>query len=132
MELAGEYFWPYCDDFSLPSNSALEKTCALLQHANDKFGTPAHAPLYYADYLRQQGFVNVVEKAYKIPLGPWPTDEIGKTVGEFHEVNLTVGATAFGLRVFQTAFGWSKERTEMQMASLMKDVRNRAFHTYSV
>ena len=46
--------------------------------------------------------------------------------------HLTEGATAFRLRVFQTVFGWSKERTKMQMVSLMKDVRNRAFHTYSM
>lgn len=47
-------------------------------------------------------------------------------------LDLTEGATFFGLRVFQTVFGWSKERTEMQIASLMKDMRDRAFHTYSV
>ena len=132
LELSSEHIGPYCDDSSLPSNSALAKTCALLQDANDKFGTPAYAPFYYADYLRQQGFVKVVEKTYKIPLGRWPRDRLLKKVGAFHELNLTEGATAFGLRVFQTAFGWSKEQTETQMASLMEDVRNRAFHTYSV
>jgi hypothetical protein len=62
LELACEYIWPYCDDSSLPSNSAFEKSGALLQYANDKSGTPAYAPFCYADYLRQQGFVKVVEK----------------------------------------------------------------------
>jgi len=76
--------------------------------------------------------VKVVEKVGGVPLGPWQTDEIGKKVRGFHRLNLTEGATSFGLRIFQTVFGWSKERTEMQRASLMKDMRNRAFHTYSV
>ena len=62
LELACEYIWPYCDDSSLPSNSALEATCELLKDASDKFGTSARAPFHYADYLRQQGFVKVVEK----------------------------------------------------------------------
>jgi SAM-dependent methyltransferase len=131
LELACEDIWPYCDDSSLPSNSALEATCELLRDASDEFGTSARAPFHYADYLRQQGFENVVEKVYKVPLGGWPRDERLKTVGQFHQVNFELGATAFGLRVFQAAFGWSGEQTAIQMALLMKDVHNKAFHTYS-
>lgn len=131
FEVACEYLWPYCHDSSLPPNSALEQTCELLIRANKRFGTPTSAPYYYADYLRQKGFVKVVQKVYKIPLGPWPRNTTGKNVGMCQRLNLSLGATTFGLRVFQTAFGWSEEQTETQMAYFMDDVWNEAFHTYS-
>jgi len=102
-----------------------------LIRANERFGTPTSAPYYYANYLRQKGFVKVVEKVYKIPSGPWPRKTTGKNVGTYQQLNLSLGATGFVLRVFQTAFGWSEEQTETQMAYFMDDVWNEAFHTYS-
>lgn len=130
LELACEYLWPYCDDSSLPQNSAIRKTCELLGEANDLFGTPVSAPYRYAHYLRQNGFVNVVGTIHKIPSGPWPTEARANDVGKLQQLNLSKGATAFGLRVFQTAFGWPKKWTEAQMAHFMEDVWNPAYHTY--
>ena len=98
--------------------------------ANDIFGTPVSAPYYYAYYLRQNGFVDVVGEVHKIPSGPWPSEATAKKVGKLQQLNLSKGATAFGLRAFQAAFGWSMERTEMQMACFMEEVWNPAYHTY--
>ena len=130
VELACIYPRVMCDDGSMPADSAFKTTCDKFLEAGVLWGTPCDAPIRYAQYMREAGFVDVSENIFKVPSAPWPRDKRLKQIGALEMTNVVEGAQGFGLRVFEQVFGWSKEQTEVVMVQFRKDVRNRAYHQY--
>ena len=129
-ELAGTYLAPASDDDSMPEDSAFRLMCGKLIEASKAFGTPADCPLHFADSLQRAGFVNVRQHTFKIPSCPWPDDERQMRIGYLEQDNLDAGASAFGLRLFQRAFGWTSAQTEVEMVPFRKDLANPDYRQY--
>jgi len=72
----------------------------------------------------------VTEVRYKVPTSPWPKDQRMKLIGAFEMQSLLQGASAFSLRCFSRADGWSQEQTELFLMKMRNDVRNLKYHTY--
>jgi hypothetical protein len=72
----------------------------------------------------------VTEVRYKVPTSPWPKDQRMKLIGAFEMQSLLQGASAFSLRCFSRAYGWSQEQTELFLMKMRNDVRNLKYHTY--
>ena len=128
-ELATIYPVPTSDDGSMPPNSGFKTFCDSLMEAAVLFGAPITAP-HYADYLRNSGHINVRTNIFKIPSSPWPKDPRLKKIAVLEMTNVIAGATAFGLRMFEKVFGWSKEQTEVASIEFKRDVKNRSYHQY--
>ena len=129
-ELACIYPVPMCDDGTMPPDSGFKVICDKFIEASYLFGTPADSPLYFAEYLRSAGFVDVAEHIFKVPSSPWPKDKRLKQIGALEMTNVVEGATAFGLRAFEKVFGWTKDQTELAMVNFRRDVKNRHYHQY--
>ncbi|OBT66184.1 hypothetical protein VE03_05118 [Pseudogymnoascus sp. 23342-1-I1] len=121
---------PNCDDDSAPSDSGVPIFSTKVIEASEIVGWSLLEPNNFAKYLREAGFVNVVEKRYKVPTGPWPLSKKMKLIGAFEMQSLLQGASAFSLMAFSKAFGWSKEETEVFLVALRRDVKNLRYHTY--
>ena len=67
------------------------------------------------------------KKKNLIQLLTWPDDENQKDIGQLEAANLSIGASAFGLRLFKDAFGWSREKTEVAMVDFRRDSANPTF-----
>ena len=80
--------------------------------------------------MRDAGFTEISEIIFKVPSNPWPRDRRLKEIGQLELINVTEGASAFGLRVFSETFNWSKEKIEGYLALLRRDVKNRSYHQY--
>lgn len=80
--------------------------------------------------MEEAGFLNVTEVRYKIPTGPWAKDKTMKLLGAFETQSLLKGASAFSLRSFAKAYGWTQEQTEVFLMDMRRDVRDMRFHTY--
>jgi SAM-dependent methyltransferase len=129
-EFACIYPVPMCDDGSMPENSGFKTVCRKFREAGKIFGTPLDAPIHFATYMREAGFVDISENIFKVPASPWPKDRRLKQIGALEMTNVMEGAEAFGFRVFHQVFGWSKEQIELVLIDMKRDVRNRAFHQY--
>ncbi|KAK4946814.1 hypothetical protein LTR10_014317 [Elasticomyces elasticus] len=130
FELASVYPRAMCDDGSMPEDSMFKFICDRFIEASYGLGAPLDSCLYFAEYLRNAGFVDVAEHIFKMPSSPWPKDRRLKKVGALEMTNLVEGASAFGLRVFSHAYGWTREETELAMVGFRKDVKNRNYHQY--
>lgn len=74
--------------------------------------------------------MNVTEKIFKMPTGPWPKDPKLRLVGAFEQENLWVNLDGISLRVFQKGLGWSAEETSVFLAGVRKDIKDRRIHAY--
>jgi hypothetical protein len=81
-------------------------------------------------YLQEAGFEDVTEFRFKIPTSPWPKDKRMKLIGAFEMQSLLQGASAFSLRTFSRAYGWTQAETETFLMKMRTDVRDLKFHTY--
>ncbi|KIX08392.1 uncharacterized protein Z518_03048 [Rhinocladiella mackenziei CBS 650.93] len=129
-ELASVYPAAMCDDGSMPDHSMFKYICDKFIEASYGLQAPLDCCLRFAEYLRNAGYVDVVEHIFKIPTSPWPKDKRMKKIGALEMTNLVAGATAFGLRVFSHSFGWTREETELAMVDFRRDVKNRNWHQY--
>lgn len=130
VELACIYPLVKCDDGSMPPDSAFKTVCDKFYEASVIWGTPVDAPVRYARYLLDAGFVDVSENIFKVPTAPWPKDERMKIIGALEMTNLVEGAQGFGLRIFEQVFAWSRAQTEVVMTEFRRDVKNRSYHQY--
>ena len=119
-----------CDDGTMPADSGFKVICERFMEASTIFGTPVDCPLRFARYLQEAGFVDVSENIFKIPSSPWPKDKRLKKIGAMEMTNVCEGSSAFALRAFEKAYGWSREQTEIAMVGFRRDVRNRKYHQY--
>ena len=51
--------------------------------------------------------MDIVEKMFKVPVGPWPRDKVEKTIGTYNLVNLLDAAEGFTLALFINVMGVS-------------------------
>lgn len=130
VELASVYPRVMCDDGSMPDDSMFKFICDKFIEASYGMGAPLDSCLRFAEYLRTAGFVDVAEHVFKMPSSPWPKNERLKKIGALEMTNVVEGASAFGLRVFSHAYGWTREETELAMVGFRRDVKNRKYHQY--
>ncbi|KAI3066085.1 hypothetical protein CBS147339_8909 [Penicillium roqueforti] len=83
--------------------------------------------------MEKAGFVDVQEKLYKIPLGPWPKDKILKEVGQLqyaHWVAALEGWAMWLLTKFGAPSPWSKEEVQVYLSKVRAELRNPRTHAY--
>ena len=78
------------------------------------------------DAMRRIGFVDIVVRPFKLPLGPWETEEDLKNGGLAQLIALDVGLQSISLAAFTRLLGWTKEEVEVFLASVRKDMKAKA------
>jgi hypothetical protein len=63
------------DDDSIPKDSAYVEAGRIFFEMATKMGTPLEAPRSWKEQVERNGFVDVNEVVYKLPMGPWPKDK---------------------------------------------------------
>lgn len=119
-----------CDDDSTPPDNGLMDFSKKICDASEICGWSLREPNNYKKYLEEAGFKDVVEVRYKVPTSPWPRNKRMKLIGAFEMQSLLQGASAFSLRTFSKALGWSQQETEVFLMGMRRDCRDLRFHTY--
>ncbi|KAH7140854.1 UMTA protein [Dactylonectria macrodidyma] len=81
-------------------------------------------------YLEGTGFVDIVEKTYRIPCGRWGKDEKQKEIGDYCQLFMDMGLEGFALRLLKETTGWEyAEITKIvdRMRSALSDKRTQAY-----
>lgn len=85
------------------------------------------------DAFRKAGFVDVCEKEYKWPIGPWARDQKYKeagTVNYQHWMSGMEGWAMWLLCKFGAPEPWSQEEVIVYVAKLRAELKNPRYHIY--
>ena len=76
---------PRCDDGTLPKDNVFQ-TLADLSTQIGVSGTQVHLAHSMRSQMEEAGFTEIVERRYKLPLGPWSSDPTYQRLGLFYEM----------------------------------------------
>ncbi|KAN0096395.1 S-adenosyl-L-methionine-dependent methyltransferase [Hyaloscypha variabilis] len=80
--------------------------------------------------LEAAGFVNVVEKKYKVPVGSWPSNKELKNIGQYNLLYCVQGLEGWALWILTTILKWSYEEIQVFIAQMRSALLRRANHSY--
>ncbi|KAM0425851.1 hypothetical protein ACHAPT_008789 [Fusarium lateritium] len=119
-----------CDDDTLPKDSELYRLGNLLIEASTAAGRLNNEAPRYKDFLKDAGFVDVVERRYKWPLNQWPKDKYFKELGAWNFENLNNGIEGLLLALLTRFLGWSSEEVLIFCSAARKQLRDPRIHAY--
>ena len=96
------------DDGSIPPGDILHRCSELAIEASQKFGKNMRIALLIKNMIKEAGFVDVVEKQYKWPVGEWPVDRKLKDIGRWNMQHWLEGLDAWTLRLLTQHCGVSQ------------------------
>ena len=82
------------------------------------------------EMLREVGFVDVVVKHYKVPLGSWPADPRLKQAGQLQQVAMLDGVESLTLAIFTRCLNWSVDEVQVMLAHVRKEFLKKKTYTY--
>lgn len=118
------------DDGSLKPDHVLSQWSDVFHEASRKFGKSFYEVWNLSTYIRNQGFVDVVERVYKCPVNGWPADPHMKELGRWNFLHITQGAEGWGLFLLTKVMGWSVEEAQVFIAKFRNGVKERKVHAY--
>jgi hypothetical protein len=86
-------------------------------------------PHHYKRWMQEIGFVDVEQKLFSWPIGPWAKGDYYKTLGSMFVEDLMNGLDGISLKVM-TLLGWNPEDIKLFVEELRKDVVNSKMHAY--
>jgi hypothetical protein len=79
-------------------------------------------------WVKEAGFVNVVHKRYKIPIGPWARDPLLKEIGTYNYKQVDGGVEGLSMRLFTRVLKWEEQEIKALAARVRKDLANPRIH----
>ena len=113
------------------SGTALDDFQTSCMAAAKKLGRPWTNGKNYGRWMREAGFVDVVEKSYYWATNQWVKGEKQKLQALWLHENLQEGLPAWGLSTLSRGFGWSKERIDDLIMRAKNDLRDPNIHAYA-
>ncbi|KAK6535653.1 hypothetical protein TWF694_002108 [Orbilia ellipsospora] len=120
-----------CDDGSIPKGAPVEVWCDEMIKAAEDAGASFDVAGKMENWCDKQGFVEITQKMFKIPIGPWAKEKYEKTVGSYNLVNMLAASEGFSLRLL-TKFGSKMSKTEVEklLVGVTADLKNKKHHAY--
>ncbi|KIX97333.1 uncharacterized protein Z520_06785 [Fonsecaea multimorphosa CBS 102226] len=119
------------DDDSIPEGHIFRKSSALYIEAGEKNGKTFRILDLQKDYVQKAGLINVTEKRYKMPLGPWAKDKKLKEIGRWHLLEANQGLEGWTLALFTRVLGWTLDEVQVFMAQVRQGFKDRSVHAYT-
>ncbi len=79
--------------------------------------------------IKDAGFINVIDKRYKVPIGTWPKDMGLKKAGLYNKAIILDFFSAV-MAPFTRGLGWSTQQVEAFLVDVRKSIHNSSIHTY--
>ena len=119
------------DDSSLLPDSYIRQWC---ENQEKGFATINTTLLmsgqWLKDWMEAAGFVNVVIREFKIPIGTWPADPKLREMGAFQLVAMLDGIQGLTVMAWVKFLGWREEEVEVFLAKVRAEWRSRKVHSY--
>lgn len=95
----------FSDDGSLHSESPMALWSKNMEIAAGKFGKPGNIAHLTKGWMEDAGFVDVTERVFRIPLGPWAKDKELKELGRWNLLSAMQGLDGFTMALFTRVLG---------------------------
>jgi hypothetical protein len=95
------------DDGTVKKDHFMAKWSQNLLDAAEKIGKSFEIFNHTKDYITQAGFVDVVEKKYKMPVGEWSSDPKLKVLGRWNRLWCHAGLESWSIYLLSTVLGVS-------------------------
>jgi SAM-dependent methyltransferase len=119
------------DHVPIAEDSAVQEWCVLIREGIKGFNRTLDLDFeQLAQMMRDIGFVDVVHRPFKIPIGRWPSDPVLKEAGGLQQVAMLEGVEALSLAVFTRCLRWQPEEVQVFLAKVRKDFLMRKTYTY--
>jgi hypothetical protein len=120
------------DDGSLAADSAVLKWCTLLcQGALSGGGLQLRLqPATLKAAMEEAGFVDVVIKDFKLPIGLWPADARLREAGKFALGSMLHGLHGISVAIFTRFLGWDVSEMEVLLDQVKGEWRMKRIHSY--
>ncbi|KAJ3456392.1 hypothetical protein MRS44_016415 [Fusarium solani] len=123
------------DDGTLKEEHPAYQWSVLLQEGFAGGGHPLNTALFYKDWLKDAGFVDIVEVKEKWPCSAWARDPKYKQIGMWAYENGVQALEPLSLAIFTRpkeagGLGWSIEELQLLLAGVRKDFKNLGIHMY--
>jgi hypothetical protein len=80
--------------------------------------------------MRAAGFVNVTERVFCTPIGPWPKNRQLREVGLYWRAVLMEGLEAIALGPMTRGLGWRREEVEVFLVGVRKAYLEKGTHAW--
>ncbi|KIW85640.1 hypothetical protein Z517_01032 [Fonsecaea pedrosoi CBS 271.37] len=108
---------------NIPEEDPLALWCKYMRDGIERMGRSLAPDLDNIGVeMRNAGFVDVVVRPFKLPLGTWPKDKRLKQGGSAQLVALYQGLQSISLALFTRCLGWSPEEVEVFLAQVRNDM----------
>lgn len=130
LQLAGSYPEFRSDDDTLPPDLAYVELGKIYFDMSEKVGVSGRELPQWKQQLVDAGFVDVVEKMYKIPTNPWPKNPRLKKVGAFELLHFRETISNVFARGYTEILGGDPVYLEVLLAKARQEVLDRNMHSY--
>lgn len=103
----------HSDHYKIPEDNAILRWTALLKRGMQRMGSTLEVDFdKIASLMHEVGFVDVVIKPFKVPVGTWPRDQTLKQAGSVQLVAMLEGMEGLSLAIFTRCLEWSIDDTK--------------------
>lgn len=121
---------PRCEDDTMLEDDLVLQYWLNVTAGLAKAGVDFRIAPKLAQMMRDAGFINVTERVFFTPIGPWPKNRALKEVGMYWRAVLLEGVEAISLAPFTRGLGWQKAEVEVFNAGVRKAYADRSVHSY--
>ncbi|RKL48332.1 hypothetical protein BFJ70_g2690 [Fusarium oxysporum] len=121
-----------CDDGTITEKSAMHQWGKFFVEGGKKIGRSFTIVEdgVQRSAMEKAGFVNLVERDFKVPIGGWPKDPKMKEIGKYAQATLEQDIEGYVLFMANTVEGWTKEEVEVYISMLRRELRQGNMHPY--
>ncbi|KAI1839103.1 hypothetical protein DTO006G1_757 [Penicillium roqueforti] len=122
-----------CIDDSLPADSILRTWGPTMNACGERAGLAMDVLDAMSDRMEKAGFVDLQEKSYKWPIGPWAREQKYKEAGVVnfqHWLSGMEGWCMWLLTHFGAPHPWSKDEVTVFLAKVRSELKNPKYHIY--
>ncbi|GME33718.1 methyltransferase domain-containing protein [Neofusicoccum parvum] len=121
---------PTCHDNTLAPDDAMLQYWQMVTDGLQNVGVPFRSAPHLKKYMEEAGFVNVTERIFYTPIGPWPKNRHLREVGLYWRAVLMEGLEAIALGPMTRGLGWNKEEIAVYLARVRKAYLDPATHSF--
>lgn len=119
------------DDGTIPVDSKFKQWCALQNEAAEKGRFSLRPdPVRMQQYMKDAGFVNIVFKEFKMPMGNWSKDDRLSKAGVFNMVAYLEGMLGLSIRLWTRFLDKTPEEVAAFVKEAQQDMQSPDMHGY--
>ncbi|KAL2836750.1 S-adenosyl-L-methionine-dependent methyltransferase [Aspergillus pseudodeflectus] len=120
---------PKSDD-GTTEGTAFEEWGTISLQAGDAFGKSLRIVDESRDRMVKAGFVDVVERRFKVPIGGWPADPRLQQLGLYNRLQWVEGIEGWCMYLLTNVLRWTREEVEVYLAKMRKGLQDPTIHAY--